>query len=72
MDIQKRSGESGDPPFRSGRFFCVGNRWYFTTREGFDSGPYSTKIRAETGLGRFLRIATLLPSKNQNIDTVLH
>ncbi len=60
--LQKRNGESSDPPFRSGRYFCVGNRWYFTTREGFDSGPYSSKQRAETGLNRFLRIASILPS----------
>jgi len=40
MDTQCRSGEEGPVPFRSGRFFWVGGKWYFTTREGFDSGPF--------------------------------
>ena len=64
MQLQRHQGESKDPPFRSGRFFCVGNRWYFSTREGFDSGPYSTKQRAETGLNRFLKVAQMIPSPN--------
>ena len=44
-----RIDEQGDVPFRSNRFFCVGNHWYFSTREGFDSGPYADKIRATNG-----------------------
>ncbi|WP_097462406.1 DUF6316 family protein [Mangrovitalea sediminis] len=56
-----RDGEAGSIPFRSSRFFCVGSRWYFTTREGFDSGPYASRERAETGLQRFLRVVNLLP-----------
>jgi hypothetical protein len=66
MQLQRRQGESKDPPFRSGRFFCVGNRWYFTTREGFDSGPYSTKQRAVNGLDRFLKVAQLIPSSSHS------
>ncbi|PIE43880.1 MAG: hypothetical protein CSA50_02665 [Gammaproteobacteria bacterium] len=56
-----RTGENGGVPFRSSRFFCVGNKWYFSTREGFDSGPYADKSRAETGLRRFLHIVQILP-----------
>ncbi|HEA51595.1 hypothetical protein LCGC14_1676810 [marine sediment metagenome] len=65
MNTQVRSGEEGHTPFRSGRFFCVGSTWYFTTREGFDSGPFATKARAETGLNRFLHIVRLLPAEPQ-------
>jgi len=44
METKPRTGEdNASIPFRSNRFFCVGNRWYFTTREGFDSGPYATR-----------------------------
>lgn len=56
-----RQNEQGSIPFRSDRFFCVGNKWYFTTREGFDSGPYANKDRAENSLQRFLKIACKLP-----------
>lgn len=57
----KRQGEQGPVPFRSDRFFRVGDKWYFSTREGFDSGPYADKQRAKTGLERFLEIVKLLP-----------
>ncbi|MDX1588263.1 MAG: DUF6316 family protein [Oleiphilaceae bacterium] len=60
---QPRLGEGQAPRFRTSRFFCVGNHWYFTTREGFDSGPYATRERAESGLQRFIRVARLLPRK---------
>jgi hypothetical protein len=65
MDIQRRSGENGPAPFRSSRFFCVGSKWYFTTREGFDSGPFASRQRAETGLRRFLHVVRLLPEEQQ-------
>ena len=56
-----RHGESGDVPFRSDRFFCAGQKWYFSTREGFDSGPYASKERAEASLERFLSVVKRLP-----------
>jgi hypothetical protein len=65
MDTQRRSGENGPAPFRSSRFFCVGSKWYFTTREGFDSGPFASRQRAETGLRRFLHVVRLLPEEQQ-------
>ena len=61
MNIEARSGEAGSVPFRSSRFFCVGGKWYFTTREGFDSGPFASRDRAEIGLRRFLHVVSLLP-----------
>ena len=64
MEPKPRTGEENTPiPFRSSRFFCVGNRWYFTTREGFDSGPYATRERAEIGLKRFLSVVRMLPEQ---------
>lgn len=66
MEPKPRSGEDRTPiPFRSSRFFCVGNRWYFTTREGFDSGPYATRERAEVGLRRFLNVVRMLPEEQE-------
>ncbi|HCW90799.1 MAG TPA: hypothetical protein DHU56_12235 [Marinobacter sp.] len=65
MDTHLRSGERGPVPFRSSRFFCVDSKWYFTTREGFDSGPFATRERAEIGLRRFLHVVQLLPETQQ-------
>ena len=61
-EANHRLGEAGEIPFRSDRFFCVGNQWYFSTREGFDSGPYANKIRAEESLKRFLQVVKKLPN----------
>lgn len=63
---QHRHKEQGDVPFRSNRFFNVGTKWYFATREGFDSGPYADKQRAETSLQRFLAIISKLPQAYQS------
>ncbi|MGO1463587.1 MAG: DUF6316 family protein [Marinobacter sp.] len=65
MNTQVRSGEDVHIPFRSGRYFCVGRDWYFTTREGFDSGPFASRERAELGLKRFLHVIKLLPEKQK-------
>jgi len=63
---QHRATEQGEVPFRSSRFFNVGTKWYFATREGFDSGPYANKQRAETSLLRFLSIISKLPQSYQS------
>jgi len=65
MDNQRRTGEKGPIPFRSDRFFCLGNRWYFSTREGFNSGPFASRERAEAGLDRYLQVARRLASLHQ-------
>ncbi|MDX5299705.1 MAG: DUF6316 family protein [Gammaproteobacteria bacterium] len=41
----------------------MGNKWYFTTREGFDSGPYASRERAAAGLQRFLQIVGMMPGQ---------
>lgn len=65
LDQRHRNGELGPIPFRSSRFFSVSGRWYFTTREGFDSGPYASRERAEVGLQRFLHVVSMLPGEVQ-------
>ncbi|QSP96106.1 hypothetical protein LPB19_06885 [Marinobacter salinisoli] len=67
MESHRRTGEAGPAPFRSSRFFNVGSQWYFATREGFESGPFASRERAETGLRRFLHVVNLLPE-----DAVTH
>lgn len=49
-----RNGEAGPVPFRSGRFFNIGNQWYFACREGMERGPYSTRHMAELALSEHI------------------
>ncbi|WP_369602885.1 DUF6316 family protein [Hahella sp. SMD15-11] len=57
-----REGEEGPVPFRSDRFFCVAGKWHFTTREGVEIGPFSSRERAQEGLKAYIRIARKLAS----------
>ena len=57
MQILRR-GESGVIPFRSGRFFNVETKWYFTSREDIDHGPFDSKYDAEISLSIFIQNIT--------------
>jgi len=50
-----RKGESGVIPFRTGRFFNVETKWYFSSREGIDYGPFDSKQQAEVSLDVFMQ-----------------
>lgn len=43
---KNRSAETGPVPYRTGRYFCVDSKWYFSTREGLDHGPFAKKEMA--------------------------
>ena len=49
-----RAGEDGAVPFRTGRFFNVGAKWYFATREAIDQGPFNSKGEAEHALNKYI------------------
>jgi hypothetical protein len=52
--FMNRKGETGNIPFRSGRFYSVGNEWYFAVRRGMDQGPYNSRQEARTALAEFI------------------
>lgn len=52
-----RVGEVDKTWFRSERFQCVNNRWYFLTREGSQEGPFDNRREAEQELLLYLRHA---------------
>ena len=58
-----RKGESGSIPFRSGRFFTVSSKWYFSTREGIDHGPFVSRDEADHALLHFLKDVSSLDQK---------
>jgi len=53
-EIKRRKNENGGTYFRSGRFYKVDARHYFSTREGAEVGPYESIEDAAKGLERFI------------------
>lgn len=52
--LLNRKDETGVVPFRSGRFYCVGNEWYFAVRRGVDQGPFASKQAARASLTNYI------------------
>jgi hypothetical protein len=52
-----RIGETDKRWFRSGRFTHVNNKWFFTTREFTEEGPFASKQEAEMELLLYIRHA---------------
>lgn len=51
-----RAGELDTPIiFRSNRFYTRGSDWYFSTREGLDQGPFSSRILAHEAIQNYIR-----------------
>jgi hypothetical protein len=40
--------------FRSDRYFVADGKWYFTTREGGNEGPFATSNEAQRELTQYL------------------
>ena len=41
--------------FRVDRLFAIGTRWYFSTREGIDQGPYQSKENANAAITNYIK-----------------
>lgn len=52
--VNKRSGDTSESPYRTGRFYSVDNEWFFSVREVGEQGPYFSKLSAEIGLKMYL------------------
>jgi hypothetical protein len=61
-----RKGELGTVPFRSGRFFYIDNKWYFSCREGKEKGPYDSKQEAEKVLLAYIEQTQKLEEPQQH------
>lgn len=49
-----RTGEDGNCPNRSKRFFQKSEYWYYSTREGINIGPFDSFLEAESGASAFI------------------
>lgn len=45
--MECRAGETSKKWFRSSRIYCVDGKWFFTTREGDNMGPFVSRHQAE-------------------------
>ena len=52
--MQLRKNEPEKVWFRSSRCFCVGEKWFFSTREGVDVGPFGNREKAERAVMRYI------------------
>lgn len=51
-----RHGEIRNPvSFRSSRLFSVGHKWYFSTREGSQQGPFLSRQLAEMAVKNYIK-----------------
>lgn len=48
--LAKRLGETPAIRYRSDRFYRINSDWYFSTREGFEMGPYESRALADEAL----------------------
>ena len=53
---RNRKGETGTPPYRTGRLFVVDSQWYFSTREGLEHGPFPTREKAERECQTYIKV----------------
>lgn len=61
--IMKRESDPKEiSVFRSDRFFVVDGKWFFTTREGGNEGPFPNPDEARRELRRYLMDKGIRPS----------
>lgn len=54
IPMKAREGESRESWFRCNRFYNLKGKWFFSTREGIDFGPYETQQEARHELENFI------------------
>lgn len=52
---ETQRAKQGQVKFRTDRFYCSENEWYFCIRRGPDQGPYLSRDLAENALQDFIR-----------------
>lgn len=52
--MKAREGENRESWFRCNRFYNLKGKWYFSTREGVDFGPFESKDEAISELDSFI------------------
>ncbi len=62
-----RKGEECKTWIRSERFFTVDGAWFFSTREGIDVGPYTTKVDTRKEERRLVKLLATTPNPTEAV-----
>ncbi len=63
--MKAREGENRESWFRCNRFYNLKGKWFYSTREGIDFGPFESKEEAADELNKFIvRYQAYLAQKN--------
>ncbi len=68
--IDVRAGEPEKKWFRSDRCFTLDSKWFFSTREGIDVGPYKTRLEAQAEGRRLTRILGKLSAPEEQRQAI--
>ena len=52
--VNIRDGEESKLWFRSDRLFKIVDKWFFSTRDDQDVGPFNSRVEAARALGAFI------------------
>jgi hypothetical protein len=64
--MKRKSDEKDMTVFRTDRYFLSDGKWFFTTREGTNVGPFDTREDAERALTQLLLDMGIKPSDSWN------
>ncbi len=69
--MKRSTDEKEQTRFRSDRFFVVDKKWYFTTREGTNEGPFDSPESAQWGLTRYLMARGVSRARKEPWDSIV-
>jgi len=64
--MKRKSDEKDLTVFRTDRYFLSDGKWFFTTREGANVGPFDTREDAERALTQLLLDMGIKPADSWN------
>jgi hypothetical protein len=67
--MKRKSDERERTVFRTDRFFTSDGKWFFTTREGGNIGPFETQAVAQQALIEYLIEMGFDPGQKDSWDT---
>ena len=63
--MKVRAGEQEQTRFRSERYYRVSGKYFFSTREGVEIGPFDSKVEMEEGLKHFIEMQDIMSNKSK-------
>ncbi|PCK09562.1 MAG: hypothetical protein COA42_03380 [Alteromonadaceae bacterium] len=64
----RTNDEANNGHLRNNRFFKKADYWYYSTREGFNIGPFDSHSKAESGASEFIDF--VMHADNDTLQTL--